>query len=220
MSKVSLSSQSRNFHLVLYPDSATYLTTWVLWDGVVNLKYCSKYAFCLHDKDEDEEGNLKKAHYHLVLSCKYPVKYSDLLNHLELPSNCVTLPDSKHSPRSYRDMVRYLIHADSPKKYQYEIDNITANFDLSTFFDADSQDKAGSAFVDLLDFMSVKTHTRRDIALFAVQSGLIGYYRQYYRILWDIVDQEDFSSWRSALNVLDGIDINTESCYNRKEGGD
>lgn len=195
MSKVSLFSQSRNFHFVLYPDSESYLTTKVLFDFVVNLSFCSKWAYCLHDKDVSDDGQLLKPHYHLVISCKYPVRYVDILKKLELPESSVSLPTEGKSLKSFRSMVRYLIHADSPKKYQYDISEIGSSFDVSEYFDSGTSDSGSSAFVDLLNFMSDRKHNRRDIALFAVQSGYIGYYRQYYRILWDIIDYEDFKAY-------------------------
>lgn len=203
MSKVSLSSQSRNFHFVLYPDSESYFTTKVLFDSVVNLSFCSKWAYCLHDKDVSDDGQLLKPHYHLVISCKYPVRYIDILKKLELPDSSISLPTQGKSLRSFRSMVRYLVHADSPKKHQYDLSEIGSSFDVSDYFDSDSSDSGSSAFVDLLNFMSDKKHNRREIALYAVQSGYLGYYRQYYRILWDIIDYEDFSAYIPARDFDD-----------------
>lgn len=205
MSKVSLSSQSRNFHFVLYPDSATYFTTKVLFDSVVNLSYCSKWAYCLHDKDLSDDGSPLKPHYHLVVSCKYPVRYCDILSKLGLPDSSVSLPDEKRSLRSFRSMVRYLVHADSPKKYQYDLSEVGSSFDISEYFDSSVSDSGSSAFVDLLKFMDDKSHTRRDIALYAVQSGYLGYYRQYYRILWDIKDYEDYKCYYRDKSI-EGVD--------------
>lgn len=201
MSKVSFSSSSRNFHLVLYPDSITYDLLQVLSESVVNYKPCSKWAFAVHDKDVNDDGTLKKPHYHLVLSCKYPVRYKDVLSSLGLPDSSMTLPDAHSKTRTFRSMVRYLIHADSSKKYQYDVDIISSNFDVSPFFSDFSGDKSADAFVELLDFMSQKTSNRRSIALYAASTGLLGYYRQYYKILWDIIDYEFFN--KIDTEVLD-----------------
>lgn len=201
MSKVSFSSSTRNFHLVLYPDSTTYDLLQVLSEGVVNYKPCSKWAFSVHDKDVNDDGTLKKPHYHVVLACKYPVRYKDILSSLGLPDSSMTLPDANSKTRTFRSMVRYLIHADSPKKYQYDVGIISSNFDISPFFSDSSGDKSADAFMELLDFMSQKTSNRRSIALYAASTGLLGYYRQYYKILWDIIDYETFSHF--DLDVLE-----------------
>lgn len=203
MSKVSFSSSSRNFHFVLYPDATNYVLLQVLLEGVVNLKYCLKWAYCMHDRDKFDDGSLKKSHCHLVLSCKYPVRYKDILSALGLPDNSVCLPESGSGVHTYRSMVRYLVHADSPKKFQYSVDDISANFDFSSFFDDASSYKGSSAFLELLDFMSDRSHTRRSVAMYAASTGLLGYYRQYYRMLWDIVDYEDFKSYFPQLENFD-----------------
>lgn len=207
MSKVSFSSQSRNFHLVLYPDASNYTLLQVLDEFVVNLKFCSKWAWAVHDSDVNDDGSFKKSHCHLVLSCKYPVRYCDVLSSLGLPHSSMTLPDEHSKTRTFRSMVRYLIHADSPKKYQYDFDSIHANFDCSSFFSDSSSDKSSSSFLELLDFMSTGRPTRRSVALYAASCGLIGYYRQYYRILWDIIETEDFSSRENQRNLLEALDI-------------
>lgn len=206
MSKVSLNSSSRLFHLVLYPDASNYTLLQVLSDGVVNLKSCSKWAFATHDSDVKEDGSLKKSHVHLVIQAKYPVSYKSILSSLGLPDNSMTLPDEFSKTRSFRSLVRYLIHADSPKKFQYDISGITSNFDVSSFFDEASADKSSSAFLELLDFMSLPGHTRRSVALYAASCGFLGYYRQYYRILWDIIDYEDFKSAKNFEILSESID--------------
>lgn len=203
MSKVSLSSSSRNFHLVLYPDASNYTFLQVIAENVVNLKSCSKWAHCIHDMDTNDDGSLKKAHCHLVLSCKYPVRYKDILSALGVPESAMTLPDEHSKTRTFRSMVRYLVHADSPKKYQYDIQLISSNFDVSQYFDDASSDKSSSAFLELLDFMSLPSSNRRSVALYAASCGLLGYYRQYYRILWDIIDYEDFHNRKNILEDLE-----------------
>lgn len=192
MSKVALSSQSRIFHIVLYPDSTLYDTTFVLSDLVVNLNSVVQYAYCLHDKDLGDSGDLLKPHYHLVLKCKYPVKYSDVCTKLGLPESAINLPVSSHR-QSFRSMVRYLIHADSPKKFQYAFEDIISNFSCSDYFDLSSSDDDSSAFRELLDFMLEGHPTKKSIALYACNSGLLKYYNRYYRILWDIKYGIDFS---------------------------
>lgn len=203
MPKVSFDSSSRNFHLVLYPDASNYTFLQVVEENVVNLKFCSKWAWSFHDADLNDDGSEKKKHAHLVLSCKYPVRYKDVISALGVPSSSMTLPDEHSKTRTFRSMVRYLIHADSPKKYQYSLDSIHANFDISTFFSDYSADKSSSAFMELLEFMSQKGVTKRSVAMYACSCGLIGYYRQYYRILWDIIDYEDFHHPRDILECLE-----------------
>lgn len=211
MAKVSFSSQSRNFHLVLYPDASNYTFLQVLDELVVNLKFCSKWAWALHDSDVNDDDTQKKTHAHLVLSCKYPVRYLDVLSALGLPESSMTLPDEHSKTRTYRSMVRYLVHADSPKKYQYEISSIHANFDVSSFFDDASSDKSSSSFLELLEYMSNGHSTRRSVAMYAASCGLLGYYRQYYKMLWDIIEYETYSSSENLKNLVEVLDKYNDS---------
>lgn len=77
------------------------------------------YCCALHDKDVDENGELKKEHRHWYL--EFDGKKS-----LEQVKSIIaplggTLPLVCSSPRG---SVRYLIHKDDPDKYQYTLDII------------------------------------------------------------------------------------------------
>ena len=53
----------RNFSGVLYPDSESYNCNEVI--DRIKSKF-KQWAFCLHDMDVNDEGELKKAHIHWV----------------------------------------------------------------------------------------------------------------------------------------------------------
>ena len=91
-----------------------------------------KFAMILHDKDLDEDGNLKKPHYHLYLSfgntnCQfeYIAKWFDLE------------PNKVQRIRSRGEfyILNYYLHRDEPLKYQYGIEEIIANFDVQQVLD-------------------------------------------------------------------------------------
>lgn len=106
-------SKARNWMLLVYPDSAPDN-----WRDVLDTQgyvYCG----CLHDRDQQDDGTLKKAHNHVILTFDGPQTYSVVKE----------LTDSLNSPipkpvRNLRGMLRYLIHADNPKKFQYSQDDI------------------------------------------------------------------------------------------------
>lgn len=207
MSKVSFSSSSRLFHLVFYPDSESYDATSVLSLLVAGVAFVERWAYCLHDSDVDEKHNPLKPHYHLVLSCKYPVKYSRVVSTFGLPESSMSLPDAKSGSRTFRGLVRYLIHADNSNKHQYSISDIVSNFDVSDYFDSASSDAASCAFLDLLEYMSDHQCTRRSVAVYAASNGLLGYYHRFYKMLWDIRDAE---AWLGSdrLSSIFGNDVN------------
>lgn len=106
--------KSRYWTILVYPESAP--EDWE--DILAGLTYCYK----LHDHDVVKStGELKKAHFHVVLAFDGPTTYNVVKE----------LTDSLKSPipkavRSLRGMIRYLIHADQPNKYQYKREDIVS----------------------------------------------------------------------------------------------
>ena len=122
-----MSGKSRTFLGVLYPDSESYDCS-----AVLERLSClfDEWAYIVHDSDSDENGELKKAHIHWV-------------GRLENATSLLAIADSKHlgvNPNSieycknFKFAVRYLIHKDSPDKFQYQQDSIKSNFDVVPFF--------------------------------------------------------------------------------------
>ena len=121
-------SRYRTFACELYPDDLEHLKV---------LEYIKKYfeyAYILHDKDIwDEEkvdddgvtihkvGDLKKPHYHVVLNFKNARSIEKLKDELGL----------KHIETcNFYFYIRYLIHKDNPRKFQYSEDEIITNMEL------------------------------------------------------------------------------------------
>lgn len=108
----------RNFSGVLYPDSESYNCNEVI--DRIKSKF-KQWAFCLHDMDVNDEGELKKAHIHWVgagdartlASCAKILGLKE--NEIEICKNC-------------KLMVRYLLHLDDPDKYQYAAEDLDTNW--------------------------------------------------------------------------------------------
>lgn len=113
----------------------------------------NNYAYIIHDKDlytkADESRNpkhkaveFKPAHIHLVLKFErsQPQKTKYICKWFNLAENFVSKING-----SFEDAVLYLAHINAPDKAQYDIKNITANFDVqSVIANADSKDKLSS----------------------------------------------------------------------------
>lgn len=121
-------SRYRTFACELYPEDDEHMKI---------LEYIIKYyeyAYILHDKDIwDEEkvdddgvtihnvGDIKKPHYHVIISFKNPRSLEKLKNELGV----------KHLETcNFYFYARYLIHKDYPRKYQYEEKEIITNMEL------------------------------------------------------------------------------------------
>ena len=84
----------------------------------------TKYAYIMHDKDENADGRAKK-HYHIVFKFKNPIKFKYL---------CDAFPYSDiQAARKVNACVQYLIHKNNPEKTQYAKNDIYTNFEQDEF---------------------------------------------------------------------------------------
>lgn len=90
----------------------------------VNKPAIKDWAYILHDKDVDDSGNPKKAHWHIICRLKHPQDLKYIAKWFDVEDNYVNKIKGKFS-----DACKYLIHENAPKKYQYPIENIETNFD-------------------------------------------------------------------------------------------
>lgn len=164
----------RNFTCELYPEDLSHMS--ILEYIIQNFTY----AFILHDKDVfdktiiDEDtgeikhniGELKKPHYHVIISFKNPRDIRKLKEELELNhiESC-----------NFYAYTRYLIHKDSPKKHQYKVDDITTNMwtrvnnALKRDYNAQEQDSR-----ILLDFIYSRNFTTfRDLVDYAIENDCL-----------------------------------------------
>lgn len=122
-------SKSKYFCAVLYPDSTTYDTEKVI--KALAMEHLTLAVSPIHDKDVEEDGSKKKAHYHLLLA----YSSATTLNNIRAWFKVCGMPESElHTVRVCASGVgyyRYLTHKDNPEKAQYN-DN-----DISVFNDSD-----------------------------------------------------------------------------------
>lgn len=122
-------NKSKYFCCILYPDSSTYDV-----DKIIKSLAGEHLTFAvspIHDRDLENDGSLKKGHYHLLLA----YSSATTLNNIRGWFNSCGMPESElHSVRVCASGVgyfRYLTHKDNPEKVQYD-DN-----DIRVFNDSD-----------------------------------------------------------------------------------
>lgn len=107
----------RSFAGTLYPDSESYDCETLL--STIRSKFID-WAYILHDKDVDENGELKKPHIHWVGRAT-PRCLSVVSNFLGLPENDIEVV------KNFDNMVMYLIHLNDIDKFQYSPDDVETN---------------------------------------------------------------------------------------------
>ena len=98
MSKLENNFKSRSFCLLLYPDCKAHINAL----NFVRQNY--SYAAILHDKDLDDNGELKKPHFHVVIRFSNPRYFSSVVKELNIEPNYI------RRCFSFDKALMYLIH--------------------------------------------------------------------------------------------------------------
>ena len=109
--------KKRYWKCVFYPESLP--NEWLDFMRNTDLPFC---VGPLHDKDinEDQDGTLKKAHYHIIIAYNNTTTWKNVKE-----SICDALGQPRPMPSDNIKLAyRYLSHLDNPEKYQYDENDI------------------------------------------------------------------------------------------------
>ena len=96
---------------ILYPESCA--PDWM--EQLDSKFYCCYYVSPLHDKDVNDDGELKKPHYHLIF------KFDSLKSFQQVKIVCDSIGAIRPCvPLTLTGCVRYLCHLDNPEKHRYQ----------------------------------------------------------------------------------------------------
>lgn len=119
--------KGRDWTFIVYPDSAPSN-----WREILDGTHLRWVESPLHDKDVNEDGTIKKAHWHVLMSFDGPVT--------EKPCTDISQSINATSVQkvgSAKGLVRYMIHMDNPEKFQYNRDDIIGHggADVAVYFE-------------------------------------------------------------------------------------
>lgn len=129
------SNKYRCFFILLYPENPEFeeqLETII--------ENAPSWAYTKHDKDVDDDNNIKKEHIHVVVYFDNPLTIEGCFRKFKdkIPTNRIEFCSS------LKRGIRYLVHLDNPEKYQYPIESVVSNFDCSTYL-VKKTDEGGEA---------------------------------------------------------------------------
>ncbi|WP_270558910.1 Rep family protein [Clostridium perfringens] len=101
-----------------------YINMDIVKGALESKKGIRDYAYIVHNKDVDGEGNLKSPHIHIALRLNnmYDSKY--IAQWFNVGEQYVNKVKGRWS-----DMLSYLTHKNAPEKFQYEDNEVVSNFD-------------------------------------------------------------------------------------------
>lgn len=187
----------RSFAGTLYPDSESYDCESLL--STIRSKFID-WAYILHDKDVNENGELKKSHIHWVGRAT-PRCLSVVSNFLGLPENDIEVV------KNFDNMVMYLIHLNDIDKFQYSPDDVETN--LPNIGQLLRRQSEGQIVKDLASAKMQKSWY--DLVQYAVDIDSYDILRRnlgVIRLIWEEVQIAD------AKRLADGRDVFPHSVRN------
>lgn len=178
----------KSISIVVYPESCPDL------DFVINTLPIKRYAYILHNKDLNENNEIKKPHFHLIIQFTKAVNTNALLKKLGLSIDFLVQPLG-----DWTSMIRYFQHLDNPEKTQYSYEEIITNYNVSIFENntigdyCDKEYKASCKLQEILkiiDSISWKFNgfIPQDFLLDTlIKKRLVLAYRQFFYIVRDYI---------------------------------
>ena len=111
-----MGNRTRNYATVVYPESCPDH-----WLTILEEHHVPCCVSPLHDKDVNADGEIKKAHYHVVImfdSVKTPEQAKEVFDTIG-GVGCEVV-------KSIRGYIRYLCHLDNPEKHHYDIIDVVS----------------------------------------------------------------------------------------------
>lgn len=162
-----------------------------------------QYAYILHDKDTDEDGNPKKPHWHIVVSFPYQKSISAAAKVLGVADNYIQPTSSREEALSY------LIHMYDPDKYQYQREEVhgTLATQIPVRKDEHTETERVVMVIDLIEALPYTTYT--DVLRKVCAAGLYDVFRRMGSGALALVKDHNESIWATEkqLGVMDETDF-------------
>lgn len=162
------------FTLVLYPEDDT-LQFDTMFEIVKSTSFYScKYYYVLHDRDaNDKTGEIKKAHYHLLIKLDNAISIEKIIKALVNERGTQEAIENDFSiVKSFKGMVRYLIHKDNPEKVEYKLEEVVTNDrNISYYFNDNTIVENFQLLVSIIKDNRIKS--MRDLIYYCVDTNNI-----------------------------------------------
>lgn len=198
-----------NFNLVIYEDDKNFK------EQMEAIKEEKDAIWIRHDQDINEEtGELKKPHYHVVLKLKNACTISALAKRIYVEEHMIEMVK-----KSLNGCLRYLIHYGSDSKFQYDKELVQSNNDklLRRFDDLVSKETPEvDKVVGIYEFIQSQNDYIDPNILFkyVVKNNIWDAYRRNYAIIKDLVNNHNgkinaklYHSGEDFYNNLSGYDL-------------
>lgn len=183
MANKKFNIRSRCFNLVLYNDNENHLK------ALEKIKKEQEYyAYILHDKDIDKDGNLKKPHYHVIVKFQNAHYKTPFCKDLNVEENLVECADS------IKASLLYLIHWNNHDKIGYDLTEVHGPMfsSLQKYLQAENEVE-DERVMSIYELIYSCKYILKYSELFRLicDNGLYSDYRRGYSIIKDIIEEHN-----------------------------
>ncbi len=181
-----MSEMNKRYYLIeiiLYTDNSNHIKLL----NELTSKY--NYAYIVHDKDTNDDGSLKKEHIHLLIFFKNARWGTSILKEINIDNtNLIEFRENKSNA------IQYLIHSNNLNKYQYNMEDIQSDIDISIYFNKykDDETKDIAIIYDyIINYVGILNFTT--LYYYCVSNNLWSSYRRNYLIIKDLVNEHNLN---------------------------
>lgn len=174
-----MSNRFRNFGIILYPEDNTHMLA---------LEYIKhnyeNYIYILHNRDLNENNEIKKEHYHIILHFPNARSLATLSRQLGIKENLF------YQIKSLNGQLRYLIHYDDDDKTRYETDEVKGTLYMLGKFKKsfkDSQDEASDVSLIYEFIVDNEIDDLHTLLSFVLDNNLYSSFRRNYVMFKDLI---------------------------------
>lgn len=142
--------KSRCFTIIAYEEDPRF-------NDIMNVikDKAPSWAYIMHDKDVDDDKELKKPHFHFVVYFDNALNIDGVFRKFDgiIPQNYIQYHDN------LRRAIRYLPHLDTPTKFQYLVESVVSNFDVSRYLSVKvNEDKEIFEILEKIEIGEIRTY--------------------------------------------------------------
>lgn len=174
--------RDRTLALLLYPEDGSHRS------AIEKIKSSYDYAMILHDRDCDENGEIKKPHWHVILRFKNQQWNTSISKDLGVELNYI------QKVKNFDNALQYLIHYNDSDKYQYDISEVKGNLKNRLKEKINIANKSeGEKVMELIKFIESFDNylSVKELACFCAENGYWAEFRRSATIFIKILDEHN-----------------------------
>lgn len=173
--------KSREWEVVFYEDNDRHL------EELKELLKEKNIVGAYHDRDLTEEGQPKKAHYHIYIKFDNTTTIGSVT--MMLPNHETNLIKKINS---FRGACRYLLHMDNPEKAQYDESSLVGNISIAKRY-MQSDDVECESVRKIITFIESTDDVLydKDVLLWCCSENLYSVYRRGAYLFSRIIEQHN-----------------------------